>query len=110
VESLSTYARQSIGQMDKPDVIHRGLSRRSPSSSGLPPQPPSPWVRSGDLRQPRLQFARIGVPHCPSAAGDPFPFIDTRWRHPRLERQYPVTSRPRSPGEEGRIQKELRYT
>ena len=40
VESLSTYARQFLQMMDKPDVdVIEGLSPRSPSSKGHQPQP-----------------------------------------------------------------------
>ncbi len=39
VESLSAYARQFLGQMEKPDVTNRGLSRPCPSIRRQPPQP-----------------------------------------------------------------------
>ena len=41
VESLSSYARQFLGQMDKPDVdFIEGLSRRSPSTRSRPTATP----------------------------------------------------------------------
>src|SRR6056300_333213 len=68
VESLSSYARQFLGQMDKPDVdVIEGLSpavsidqesaRRNPRATG------------GTITEVydylRLLYARIGVQHCP---------------------------------------------
>jgi len=46
VESLSAYARQFLGQMQKPAVEHvSGLSRRSASSSRPPAKRGRPWAR-----------------------------------------------------------------
>ena len=43
VESLSSYARQFLGQLDKPDV---DFPRRSPSIKKQPPKIPVPrWAR-----------------------------------------------------------------
>ena len=46
VESLSSYARMFLGQMDKPDVDSiEGLSRPFPSTKRPPPKTPAPqWV------------------------------------------------------------------
>lgn len=68
VESLSTYARQFLGQMTKPDVDQ---------ISGLPPtiaiaqqvgrsNPRSTVATTTEISDfLRLLFARVGVPHCP---------------------------------------------
>ena len=47
VESLSSYARQFLGQMEKPDVDYiEGLSRPSASTRKAPPTTPAPpWAR-----------------------------------------------------------------
>ena len=47
VESLSSYARMFLGQMEKPDVDHiDGLSPPSPSTRKPPAGTPGPpWVR-----------------------------------------------------------------
>jgi len=67
VESLSSYARQFPGQMDKPDVdFIEGLSPASRSTRSRRPQPPVHGRDDHrDLRLTALLFARIGVPHCP---------------------------------------------
>ena len=66
VESLSSYARQFLGQMDKPDV--ESIDGLSPSISKTKRPLPITWVTVVRLRRYdylRLLFARIGVPHCP---------------------------------------------
>ena len=67
VESLSTYARQFIGQMDKPDVeLIEGLSPaiaiEQRSASHNPRSTVGTVTEVYDYL--RLLFARIGVPHC----------------------------------------------
>src|SRR5512137_2452932 len=68
VESLSAYARQFLGQMDKPDVD--SIEGLSPAIS-IEPKTTSKNPRStvGTVTEIydylRLLFARIGVPHCP---------------------------------------------
>ncbi len=67
VESLSTYARQFIGQMDKPDVeLIEGLSPaiaiEQRSASHNPRSTVGTVTEIYDYL--RLLFARIGVPHC----------------------------------------------
>ncbi len=69
MESLSSYARQFLGQMDKPDVD---------SIEGLPPAISidqkstnrNPRSTVGTVTEIydyfRLLFARIGIPHCPN--------------------------------------------
>ena len=68
MESLSSYARQFLGQMEKPDVE---------SIVGLPPAisidqkstNPKPRSTVGTVTEIydyfRLLYARIGIPHCP---------------------------------------------
>ena len=68
VESLSTYARQFIGQMDKPDVESiEGLSPAIAIEQGANVHNPRSTV--GTVTEVydylRLLFARIGIPHCP---------------------------------------------
>ncbi len=68
VESLSTYARQFIGQMDKPDVESiEGLSPAIAIEQGANIHNPRSTV--GTVTEIydylRLLFARIGRPHCP---------------------------------------------
>ena len=71
MESLSSYARQFLGQVDKPDVE---------SIEGLPPAISidqkstnrNPRSTVGTVTEIydyfRLLYARIGVPHCPNCA------------------------------------------
>ena len=68
VESLSAYARQFIGQMDKPDVDHiEGLSPAvsidQKSTSHNPRSTVGTVTEIYDYM--RLLFARAGIPHCP---------------------------------------------
>jgi len=68
VESLSTYARQFLGQMEKPDVDYiEGLSPAISIDQKGPPHNPRSIV--GTITEIydylRLLFARIGHPHCP---------------------------------------------
>ncbi|MDI6712033.1 MAG: excinuclease ABC subunit UvrA [Anaerosomatales bacterium] len=68
VESLSAYARQFLGQMDKPDVDHiEGLSPAVSIDQKTTSRNPRSTV--GTVTEIydylRLLFARIGVPHCP---------------------------------------------
>jgi excinuclease ABC subunit A len=68
VESLSAYARQFLGQLDKPDVDSiDGLSPAvSIDQKGVSHNPRSTVgtvTESYDYL--RLLFARVGVPHCP---------------------------------------------
>jgi len=68
VESLSAYARQFLGQMQKPDVDYiEGLSPAISIDQKGPPHNPRSIV--GTVTEIydylRLLFARIGHPHCP---------------------------------------------
>ena len=68
VESLSAYARQFLGQMDKPDVEYiEGLSPAvSIDQRGSSHNPRSTVGTVTEIYDYlRLLFARVGVPHCP---------------------------------------------
>ena len=69
VESLSAYARQFLGRMDKPDVdLIEGLSPAISIEQKTTHNNPRSTV--GTVTEIydyyRLLFARIGVPHCPN--------------------------------------------
>ena len=69
VESLSAYARQFLGRMDKPDLDYiEGLSPAISIEQKTTHRNPRSTV--GTVTEIydyyRLLFARIGVPHCPS--------------------------------------------
>jgi excinuclease ABC subunit A len=68
VESLSSYARQFLGQMDKPDVdfiegLSPAISIDQKSASRNPRSTVGTITEVYDYL--RLLYARIGVPHCP---------------------------------------------
>ena len=68
VESLSSYARQFLGIMDKPDVdmitgLSPAISIDQKSASRNPRSTVATVTEIYDYL--RLLFARIGVPHCP---------------------------------------------
>lgn len=68
VESLSTYARQFLGQMDKPDVdyiegLSPSISIDQKSTSNNPRSTVGTVTEIYDYL--RLLFARVGKPHCP---------------------------------------------
>ncbi len=68
VESLSAYARQFLGLMEKPDVDHiDGLSPAvSIDQKGAPRNPRSTVGTVTEIYDYlRLLYARIGQPHCP---------------------------------------------
>ena len=68
VESLSAYARQFLGQMDKPDVdAIEGLSPAvSIDQKGTSHNPRSTVGTVTEIYDyMRLLFARVGIPHCP---------------------------------------------
>lgn len=69
VESLSAYARQFLGVMDKPDVdkidgISPAISIDQRGSSHNPRSTVGTTTEIHDYL--RLLYARIGVPHCPN--------------------------------------------
>ena len=69
VESLSAYARQFLGQMEKPDVDQiDGLSPAiSIDQKGASRNPRSTVGTVTEIYDYlRLLFARIGIPHCPN--------------------------------------------
>lgn len=68
VESLSSYARQFLGMMEKPDVdyiegLSPAISIDQKSTSRNPRSTVATVTEIYDYL--RLLFARIGVPHCP---------------------------------------------
>ena len=68
VESLSSYARQFLGQMDKPDVdfidgLSPAISIDQKTTSKNPRSTVGTVTEIYDYL--RLLYARIGVPHCP---------------------------------------------
>lgn len=68
VESLSAYARQFLGQMEKPDVDQiEGLSPAvSIDQKGVSHNPRSTVGTVTEIYDYlRLLYARIGIPHCP---------------------------------------------
>src|SRR3974390_902495 len=69
VESLSAYARQFLGQMDKPDVdFIEGLSPAISIDQKSASRNPRSTVGTVTEVYPslRLLYARIGKPHCPT--------------------------------------------
>ena len=73
VESLSAYARQFLGRMDKPDVDYiEGLSPAiSIDQKGVSHNPRSTVGTVTEIYDYlRLLFARVGKPHCPKC-GNP---------------------------------------
>src|SRR6266496_3316791 len=69
VESLSAYARQFLGQMEKPEVDYiEGLSPAiSIDQKGVSKNPRSTVGTVTEIYDYlRLLFARIGIPHCPN--------------------------------------------
>ena len=68
IESMSSYARQFLGQMDKPDVDYiEGLSPAISIDQKTTARNPRSTV--GTVTEVhdylRLMYARIGLPHCP---------------------------------------------
>ncbi|MBQ8406365.1 MAG: excinuclease ABC subunit UvrA, partial [Clostridia bacterium] len=68
VESLSSYARQFLGQMEKPDVesiegLSPAISIEQKTTSHNPRSTVGTVTEIYDYF--RLLFARIGIPHCP---------------------------------------------
>jgi excinuclease ABC subunit A len=69
VESLSAYARQFLGQMEKPDVdfiegLSPAISIDQKSASRNPRSTVGTITEVYDYL--RLLYARIGIPHCPN--------------------------------------------
>jgi excinuclease ABC subunit A len=90
VESLSSYARQFLGIMDKPDVdsidgLSPAISIDQKSTSRNPRSTVATVTEIYDYL--RLLYARIGVPHCPIcnkevARRTPQDIIDEIMKHP----------------------------
>ena len=73
VESLSSYARQFLGQMDKPEVEYiEGLSPAISIDQKTTSKNPRSTV--GTITEIydylRLLYARVGVPHCPKCGNE----------------------------------------
>ncbi len=69
IESLSAYARQFLGQMDKPDVdsiegLSPAIAIQQRAGSRNPRSTVGTVTEIYDFL--RLLYARIGVPHCPN--------------------------------------------
>ena len=76
VESLSTYARQFLGQMDKPDVdsiegLSPAISIDQKSTSNNPRSTVGTITEIYDYL--RLLFARAAIPHCPKCGREIVP-------------------------------------
>lgn len=68
IESLSSYARQFLGQMDKPDVesiegLSPAISIDQKTTSRNPRSTVGTVTEIHDYL--RLLYARVGIPHCP---------------------------------------------
>ena len=113
VESLSSYARQFLGQMDKPDVDYiDGLSPAISIDQKTTSKNPRSTV--GTITEiydyMRLLFARIGVPHCPVCGREIRPqtvdqIVDQIMAYPEGTR-FQLLS-PIIRGKKGAFQKEL---
>ncbi|HZY92521.1 MAG TPA: excinuclease ABC subunit UvrA [Thermoplasmata archaeon] len=69
IESLSSYARQFLGQMDKPDVdsidgLSPAIAIEQRAGSRNPRSTVGTVTEIHDFL--RLLYARIGIPHCPN--------------------------------------------
>lgn len=85
VESLSSYARQFLGQMDKPDVdfiegLSPAVSIDQKSTSRNPRSTVGTITEVYDYL--RLLFARIGKPHCPECEQAHLPPVAAGHRRP----------------------------
>ena len=75
VESLSSYARQFLGQMDKPDVdsidgLSPAISIDQKTTSKNPRSTVGTVTEIYDYL--RLLWARVGIPHCPKCGKEIF--------------------------------------
>ena len=73
LESLSSYARQFLGRMDKPDVdyiegLSPAISIDQKASSHNPRSTVGTVTEIHDYL--RLLYAKIGIPHCPVCGKD----------------------------------------
>jgi excinuclease ABC subunit A len=114
VESLSTYARQFIGQMDKPDVesiegLSPAIAIEQRSAAHNPRSTVGTVTEIYDYL--RLLFARIGIPHCSKCGRE----IRSQTIDTMLETllAYPANARlmilaPLVRGKKGEFQKEFK--
>ena len=77
VESLSSYARQFLGQMEKPDVdqidgLSPAISIDQKTTSRNPRSTVGTVTEIHDYL--RLLYARVGHPHCPKCGKEARPF------------------------------------
>ncbi|MCK4719703.1 excinuclease ABC subunit UvrA [bacterium] len=96
VESLSSYARQFLGQMDKPDVDY--IDGLSPAISiDQKARSHNPRSTVGTVTEIydylRLLFARVGEPHCPKCGANvqsqsPQEIVDKIFRKPEGTKLY----------------------
>jgi len=113
VESLSAYARQFLGQMDKPDVdfiegLSPAISIDQKSASRNPRSTVGTVTEVYDYL--RLLYARIGVPHCPEHGvvikrQTPQQIVDRVLELPERTRVYILA--PIARGKKGEFRKEL---
>ena len=111
VESLSAYARQFLGQMDKPDVdfiegLSPAVSIDQKSTSKNPRSTVGTITEVYDYL--RLLYARAGRPHCPTCGAPisrqtPQQIVD-RVLHPRGGHPVPG-ARPGDPRPQGRVRR-----
>ncbi len=114
VESLSAYARQFLGQMDKPDVdFIEGLSPAVSIDQKTTNRNPRSTV--GTITEIydylRLLFARTGIPHCPECGARRAPDHRSRWSDTLLgypERTRFLDSRARGERPQGRVRRSAR--
>ena len=116
VESLSAYARQFLGQMDKPDVDSiEGLSPAISIDQRLTNRNPRSTV--GTITEIydylRLLYARVGEPHCPNC-GNPISrqsvqqIVDQLLLLPEDQAADPGASDPRPQGEHRKVLESIR--
>src|SRR4030095_8521247 len=115
VESLSSYARQFLQQMEKPDVdsiegLSPAISIEQKSVSKNPRSTVGTVTEIHDYM--RLLFASIGVPHCPNCGQIIRPqtvqqMVDRAMELPEGTRL--VLFSPHSPGTKGENKKQLRH-
>ena len=114
VESLSTYARQFIGQMDKPDVesiegLSPAIAIEQRTTSHNPRSTVGTVTEIYDYL--RLLFARAGIPHCPKCgreikAQTIDAMLETILSYPEKARV--TISAPLIRGRKGEFQKEFK--
>ncbi len=113
VESLSTYARQFLGQMDKPEVdslegLSPAVSIEQKTTSRNPRSTVGTVTEIYDYL--RLLFARAGIPHCPECgreirAQSLEDMVSLLLRHPEGEKV--ILLAPLVAGRKGRHEKIL---